>query len=57
MTIDLWKHSKRKAKFKLYGIKSNVPSNLQHKARQIPQLECFSSRLAVVFAQSTEARC
>ena len=24
---------------------------------QIPELKCFSSRLAVVFAQSNEARC
>ena len=25
--------------------------------RQIPKLKCFSSRLAVVFVQSNEARC
>ena len=26
-------------------------------AHQIPKFKCFSSRLAAVFAQSTEARC
>ena len=31
----------------------NVPSNLY----QIPKLECFSSHLAVVVAQSIDARC
>ena len=28
-----------------------------HKAHQIPTLKCFSSRLAIVFAQSIEAKC
>ena len=28
-----------------------------YKAHQIPKLKCFSSRLADVFDQSTEARC
>ena len=31
--------------------------NLYYKAYQIPRLRRFSSRLAVVFAQSIEARC
>ena len=34
-----------------------LPSNLQYKAHQIPKLKCFLSSLAVVFAQSIEARC
>ena len=34
----------------------NVPSNLHYKVHQIPKLKCFSSHLAVAFAQSTEAR-
>ena len=29
----------------------------QYKTHQIPKLKCFSSRLAVAFAQSIEARC
>ena len=32
-------------------------SNLSYKAHQIPKLKCFLSCLAVVFAQSIEARC
>ena len=35
----------------------NIPSNLQYKTHQTPRLKCFSSRVAVVFAQSIEARC
>ena len=34
-----------------------LPSNIWYKLHQIPKLKCFSSRLAVVFAQSIEARC
>ena len=34
-----------------------IPSNLWYSACQIPKLKCFSSRLAVVFAQSIEAVC
>ena len=34
-----------------------IPSNLLYKSHQIPKLKCFSSRLAVVFVQSIEARC
>ena len=33
-----------------------IPSNLWYKRHQIQNLKCFSSRLAVDFAQSTEAR-
>ena len=33
-----------------------LPSNLYYKPHQIPKLKCFLSRLAVVFAQSVEAR-
>ena len=36
--------------------KKQIPSNLQYKVHQIPKLKWFSSRLAVAFAQSTEAR-
>ena len=36
--------------------KENVPSNPQFNTHQIPTLKCFSSRLAVVFVQSMEAR-
>ena len=32
-------------------------SSLQYKSYQIQKLNCFSFRLAVVFAQSIEARC
>ena len=32
-------------------------TGLYHKAYQIPELKCFSSRLTVVFAQSIEAMC
>ena len=32
----------------------DIPSNLKYKAHQIPTLKCFSSSLAVVFAQSIE---
>ena len=31
--------------------------NLQYKVQQLPKSKCFSSRSAVVFAQSIEARC
>ena len=34
-----------------------LPSNLWYKAHKITKLKCFSSRLAVVFAQSIEAMC
>ena len=34
-----------------------IPSNLWYKLHQIPKLKCFSSHLAVVFAQSIEATC
>ena len=34
-----------------------ILSNLWHKEFHIPKLKCPSSRLAVVFAQSTKARC
>ena len=33
------------------------PQNIWYKAHQIPKHKCFSSRLAVAFAQSKEARC
>ena len=33
-----------------------MPSNLKYKTNQIQDFKCFSSRLAVVFVQSTEAR-
>ena len=33
-----------------------IPSNLQYKLHQIPNFKCFSSRLAFVFTQSTEAK-
>ena len=36
---------------------NGMPQNLQYKLHQIPELKCFSCRLAVVFAQSIEARC
>ena len=35
----------------------SIPSTPQYKTHQIPKLKCFSSRLAVVFAQSIEVRC
>ena len=35
----------------------DMPSNLLYKAHQIPKLKCFFSHLAVIFAQSIEARC
>ena len=35
----------------------NILSNLWYKSHQIPKLKCFLSRLIVVFAHSTEARC
>ena len=34
-----------------------LPSNLLYRLHQIPKLNNFSSRLAVVFAQAIEARC
>ena len=34
----------------------NIPSNLKYKLHLIQKLRCFLSRLAVVFAQSIEAR-
>ena len=34
----------------------HIPSDLYYKAHQISKLKCFSSHLAVVFAQSIEAR-
>ena len=37
-------------------IRSHLPSNLLYKLHQIPKLKCFSSPLAVVFAQPIEAR-
>ena len=42
-------------------IAQSLPSNgctakRQYKAHQIPKLKCFSSRLAVVFAQSIDTR-
>ena len=36
---------------------ANVSSNLLYKAYEIPKYKCFSSRPAVVFAQSIVARC
>ena len=36
--------------------KIRYPANLQYETHQIQKLYCFSSRLAVVFAQSIEAR-
>ena len=33
-----------------------LSASLQYKLHQIPTLKCFSSCLAVVFAQSIEAR-
>ena len=35
----------------------NLLPNLQYKPHQISKLKCFSSRFAIVFAQSIEARC
>ena len=40
-----------------YSETFDIPSNLWYQTHQIPELKCFSSRLAVVFAQSIEARC
>ena len=34
-----------------------ILSNLYYKMYQIPKVECSSTRLVVVFAQSIEARC
>ena len=34
---------------------NRLPSNLSCKLHEIDEFKCFSSRLAVVFAQSTEA--
>ena len=34
-----------------------VPSNLWYRSHQIPSLKCFSSRHAVLSAQSIEAMC
>ena len=36
--------------------RKNIPSNLRYKSHQIQKVKCFSYRLAVVFAQSIEAR-
>ena len=41
----------------LKALPLGLPSNLQYKAHQYTKLQCLSSRLAVVFAQSIEARC
>ena len=38
-------------------VKNSITSNPLYTTSQIPKLECFSSRLAVLFAQSIEARC
>ena len=38
-------------------MEEKVPSNLKYKTHQITKLKYFSSRFAVVFAQSIEARC
>ena len=40
----------------LFPNRQNIPSNLLYEAHQIPISNCCSYRLAVVFAQSTEAR-
>ena len=40
-----------------HGRKNSLLSNLYYKLHQIQKLKCFSCRLAVVFAQSIEARC
>ena len=37
--------------------KYTLLSNLQYMLHQIPKLKCFSSHLAVIFAQSIEAMC
>ena len=34
-----------------------IPSNFRYKTHLIQTLNCFSSRLAVVFAQTNDARC
>ena len=38
-------------------VSHDIPSDLKYKAHEIYKLKCVSSRLAVVFAQSIEARC
>ena len=35
----------------------NLLSNFLYKLHQIPKFKCFTSHLAVAFAQSIEARC
>ena len=35
----------------------DIPPNLYYKQDQIPKLKGFSSRLAVVFAQTIEVKC
>ena len=40
-----------------YWYTLGLPSNLWYKVHQIQKLECFLSRLGVVFAQSIEVRC
>ena len=43
--------------FMTTSFEAYLPSNLLYKPHQIANLEYFSSRLAVVFGQSTEGRC
>ena len=38
-------------------LKTHYRQSSKYKSRQISKLKCFSSRLAVIFAQSTEVRC
>ena len=40
----------------LYSL-PELPYNIQYKPHHIPKFKCFSSRLAVVFGQSIDAKC
>ena len=49
--------STRRFKGSLSSVKQEVQSNLWYKVHPVQKCKCFSLRLAVVFAQSIEARC
>ena len=51
-TVTIWSSQRQ---FKTNHNK--VPWNLLYKRRQMQKLKCFSSSLAVIFAQSIKARC
>ena len=58
-SCNLFTHFRQGSMGHCYGDNRDkiLSSNIWYKAHQIPKLICFSSRLAVVFTQSIEARC